>query len=127
MWFEGEGRMMVWCTLVKAGGGLVFCLGGGDEPHIGAVSVAIPYRRKDGEWSVSTSTITLPSHRDDAITRIIVEKVAKATGKVVVAVGGVHLENATKNEIDEVVMNMEKLAERIATELRTSVTSDAVK
>lgn len=127
MWFEGKGRAAVWCTLVKLGDGLVFCIGGGDETHIGAISVTVPYRQKDNEWSVSTSTITLPSHRDDVLTRIMTEKVAKATGKVVVAVGGVHLENATRNEIDEVVSNIEKLAERVAAELRTSVATDTVK
>ncbi|MBS7247102.1 MAG: hypothetical protein QXW47_07235 [Candidatus Jordarchaeales archaeon] len=127
MWFEGKGRTAVWCSLVKLGDGLVFCIGGGDETHIGAVSVAVPYKQKDNEWSVSTSTITLPYHRDDVLTRIMTEKVAKATGKVVVAVGGVHLEGAARNEIDEVVRNMEKLAERVAAELRTSVATDTVK
>ncbi len=117
MWSVGEGRLKVWCTLTKIGDGLVICLGGGDRPHIGSVSISVPYKRKNGFWSVSTSTITLPSHRDDAITRAVSEKVAKVTGMVVVAVGGVHVEDASKSDIEKIIEGAEELAEKVIAEL----------
>lgn len=103
---------------MRIGDGIVFCLGGGEKAHIGAISIAVPYRKKNSEWSVSVSTITLPAHRDDALTRIVAEKVARATGSLVVAVGGVHVEAATEKEIEEIIRNTEKLAERIVADLR---------
>lgn len=118
MWSEGEGRLKVWCTMTRMGEGIVFCLGGGEKTHIGAISLAVPYKKKDGEWSVSVSTITLPAHRDDVLTRIIAEKVARVTGSVVVAVGGVHVEAASEKEINEIISNTERLAEKVAVELR---------
>lgn len=112
--------------MTRIGNELVFCVGGGERAHIGAVSVAVPYRRKNGGWSVSTSTITLPAHRDDVLTRIIAEKVARATGSVVVAVGGVHVEAASKEEIDEIIHNTEKLAEKVLAELGSSAAANSV-
>jgi len=114
---EGEGRRRVWCIPVWIGDDIILCVGGGDKPHIGAVSISLPYRKEGGRWAVSTSTFTIPSHRDNVLTRLLAEKVSKKTGKRVVVVGGVHIDGASREDIEEVIRNTCKLAEGIAAEL----------
>jgi len=72
----------------------LFCYGG-DKAHIGAASLAIPYRNKSGMLSASVSTLTAPEHRDDAISRALAERFAKALGCVTIVVCGIHYENAS--------------------------------
>jgi hypothetical protein len=102
---SGEGRCRVWLEQRKIGDDQVFILGGGEKPHIGAVVICEP-----GETS---NVVRLDGHRDDVVLKLVAESYCKKHGVKVVAVGGVHINNASEEEIDRVVENCKELIKRI--------------
>lgn len=92
----------------KIGEDIVLMLSGGERPHIGCVVQAVPRPSltKDGGRSVTSSVINLIGHKDEILCRRLAEKRCKETGKVVVCTGGVHVENITKEQINELLENL---------------------
>jgi len=94
---SGEGKYKVWLKQEKIGDDLLFVLGGGEKSHIGGVVVCEPNKK--------TQAIRLEGHFDDVVLKPIAETACKKYKTKVVAVGGVHVDNATKKEIDLLVEN----------------------
>ncbi|NYT19557.1 MAG: hypothetical protein GKC08_04615 [Methanosarcinales archaeon] len=84
---------------------LVITLTGG-KGHIGAVAVGY-YDRIPGH--ASSSVITLPSHRDDAIALDAARRISSVTHSTTVFTAGIHFENITAEEIEEVLSASNKL------------------
>ena len=82
------------------GEGLILTLKGGDTPHIGAVALAIPYKQTS-----SASLLSVYGHKDGEIAKPIAERVARNLKKTVVVVVGIHLDNATKEDIKKFIDN----------------------
>jgi len=82
------------------GEGLILTLKGGDKPHIGAVALAVPYKQTS-----SASLLSVYGHKDGEIAKPIAERIAKALRKTVVVVVGIHLDNATKDDIQKFIDN----------------------
>jgi hypothetical protein len=78
---------------------LVVTLTGG-KAHVGAVAVGY-YDRIPGH--ASSSVITLPSHRDDAIALDAARLISSVTHSTTVFTSGIHFENITVEEIEEVL------------------------
>lgn len=78
---------------------LVVTLTGG-KGHVGAVAVGY-YDRIPGH--ASSSVITLPSHRDDAIALDAARLISSVTHSTTVFTAGIHFENITDEEIKEVL------------------------
>ena len=76
-------------------------LGGGEKPHIGGVVICEPGK--------STQAIRLEGHFDDIVLQPLAEAVCKKYKVTVVAVGGVHVNNASQEEIDLLVENCKQL------------------
>ncbi len=90
----------------------------GGESHIGAVGVTIPTDSiVTGNLTAYTSTITLPSHKEDIIVKLIGEKVSKKTGKNVVVVAGIHFDNLNQDKIEKIVENCRELSDKIIKKL----------
>jgi gallate decarboxylase subunit D len=102
---SGRGKYKVWLQRHDIGDDLVFFLGGGERSHIGGIVIAEPGKK--------VKTIHLSGHYDDIVLQPIAEAGCKKYKKKVVAVGGVHVDNATKKEIDLLVENCKKLAKKI--------------
>jgi hypothetical protein len=81
---------------------LVIVVGGGEQPHVGCVVLAVPYHSKaDPEsWSSSCSVLTIPPHKEEPIARGIAERVARASGRVTVVTAGVHDDGLDRDGID---------------------------
>jgi hypothetical protein len=79
---------------------VVFLLGGGKE-HVGAVSVCEP--------GAEPSTISLDGHKEAVVTEPLAKAAAKKLFTTVVVVGGIHIDDASKAEIREIVRNCKKL------------------
>lgn len=94
---SGEGKYKVWLKQEKIGDNLLFVLGGGEKSHIGGVVICEPGKK--------TQVIRLEGHFDDIVLKPIAEAACKKYKTKVVAVGGVHVDNATKQEIDLLVEN----------------------
>lgn len=84
----------------EMGDGLVLMLTGGNKPHIGAVALAIPYKQTS-----SASLLSVYGHKDGEIAKPLAEKVSKEIKKTVVVIVGIHLDNATKEDIQKFINN----------------------
>lgn len=102
---SGRGKYKVWLSRHRIGDDLVFFLGGGERAHIGGVVVAEPGKK--------VKVVRLTRHYDDIVLQPIAETACKKYKAKVIAVGGVHVDNATKEEINLLVKNCEKLAKKI--------------
>lgn len=101
----GKGKYKVWLKHEKIGDDQVFYLGGGERSHIGSVVICEPGKK--------AHIIRLSGHYDDIVLKPIAETACKKYKNKIVALGGVHIDHATKQEIDLLVKNCMKLVERI--------------
>lgn len=101
----------------RVGNDLNIICQGGDTPHIGAVSLAVPYE-KDNKTSVSVSTIATPHHREDEMSRKIAAFFGKRFGVSTCVACGIHYDGLEKNEIPQVEACIDALCESMADLLR---------
>ena len=89
---------------------------GGDEHHIGGVSIAFltksHYRDAD---TVSVNTLTFPGHKDYIVANSAAERLAKALRKSIVVTVGIHMDNASKEEIEETVEAVKTMVDETIT------------
>jgi len=102
---SGRGKYTVWLRRYEIGEDLVFFLGGGERSHVGGVVIAEPGKK--------IQAIRLSGHYDDIVLKPIAETACKKYKTKVIAIGGVHVDNATKEEINLLVKNCEKLVKKI--------------
>lgn len=102
---SGRGKYKVWLQRHDICDDIVFFLGGGERSHIGGVVIAEPGKK--------INAIRLTGHYDDIVLQPIAETACKKYSKKVVAVGGVHVDNATKQEIDILIENCKRLVKKI--------------
>ena len=102
---SGEGKYKVFLEQKKIGDDLVYILGGGEKSHIGGVIICEPNK--------SANVIRLEGHYDDIVLKPIAEEACKKYKTKVVAIGGVHVDDATKEEIDKLVENCRELVKCI--------------
>ena len=102
---SGEGKTKVWLEKKQVGEDLVLILGGGEKTHIGAVIMCT----LDGK----TQILKYGTHKDYIVLEPIAKIACEKYKTNVVATGGVHIENASKKEIEEVIDNCKRLEECI--------------
>jgi hypothetical protein len=75
----------------EVGEDLVIAVGGGERPHVGCVVLAVPggARGRRG-FSVSSSVLNIPPHKEEPIARSVAESVCSRVGRVTVVTAGVH-------------------------------------
>jgi hypothetical protein len=98
---SGEGKYKVFIKKIKNGDDLIYILGGGELSHIGGIAICEPGKK--------TQSIRLEGHYDDMVLTPIAEAACKKYNTKVVAVGGVHVDNASKQEIEILVKNCKDL------------------
>jgi len=98
---SGEGKYKVFLEKKVIGNDLIFILGGGEKSHIGGYVFCSP--GKDPQ------IIKISGHYDDVVLKPIAEAACKKYKTKVIAVGGVHIDNATKDEIEILVNNCHDL------------------
>ena len=120
---EASGRYLeAWVRFV--GEDLVVVVGGGEQPHVGCVVLAQPYPSKKGggEFSASSSVLTIPPHKEEAIARPIACRLAQSSGRVTVVTAGVHDDNLSGEGVACYLRLAEELAEVLADTVgRTSI------
>ncbi|MDO9537814.1 MAG: hypothetical protein Q7J68_05810 [Thermoplasmata archaeon] len=97
----GEGKHKVWLDKIELEHGIVYVLGGGGRSHIGGAVYAEP---GEGE-----KVIKLEDHRDLEVLIPIAREASAKYGLPVLATGGIHIDNATKEEIEHIVKNCKEL------------------
>lgn len=103
----GEGRLRVNMLVTVTDEGIVAQVFGGERPHVGALALSIPRPGINNPEKISCSTTVVPllGHKDDEVAKPVAEELAKKYGCPVVVVAGVHVENASAEEIGELVDN----------------------
>jgi len=98
---SGEGRYKVFLEKRELDDDLIYILGGGEKSHIGGAVICAP-----GEKS---HVLTYSTHHDYEVLMPIAEVACKKYNKTVVAIGGIHIDNATKEEIKIIIDNCKEL------------------
>ncbi|WP_340819377.1 hypothetical protein [Methanolobus sp. WCC4] len=94
----------------KVGEDHIACLTGGDE-HVGAVAVGA-YDKASGR--ASSSVITSPGHRETEIAMAGAKAISEACKATSVFIVGIHLDNITKKEIEEIVSVSEHMIDELS-------------
>ena len=102
---SGKGKHKVWIKNFKIGNDRIFILGGGEKSHIGGVVICEP--EKD------IKVVKLESHYDYVVLKLIAEKIYKNYNTNVIVIGGIHIDNATKKDIEIIIDNCRRLAKCI--------------
>ncbi len=112
----GTGKHKVDLVITPVGRDLLAVIFGGDQPHVGAVAVAIPRPSlKDaGRLSSTSSVITLTAHKDDQVAKMAAETLARKLNKVTVVSAGMHIDNASEADIRKLVRNAKISVEKAA-------------
>ena len=102
----GEGKLTVTGMLTLTEGA-VLQLYGGTLEHIGSVTVSIPRPSltDSNRTSVTSSVINLPSHQEELVGRPAAEMLAVALERTVVCIAGIHVDDATENELKQLTEN----------------------
>ncbi|MGD2250178.1 MAG: hypothetical protein PVF58_17385 [Candidatus Methanofastidiosia archaeon] len=98
---SGEGKYTVWLKQEKIGKDRVYLVGGGETPHVGGCVIVEPGNK--------AYIVKLGSHYDHVVLQPIAEEASKKYEVTAVALGGIHIDNATKEEIDILVYNCKEL------------------
>ena len=98
---SGNGKYTVTLEEIDIGSNKLFILKGGEKPHIGGIAICQPDEKP--------KIISLENHKDHKVLLPIAEKGCKKFGVTTVATGGIHIDNASKEEIDIILKNCEEL------------------
>ena len=109
---RGESRTKVDLSASSMGSDMVVYIYN-ENAHIGAVAIG-EYDFKNER--ASTSVITRLGHKDDVIAQRIAYLLAKHFRIAVCVIVGVHLDNITENEIQQILTNVELLGNDLITE-----------
>lgn len=114
---SGKGRYQIQLLAFLCGGDLSVTIIGGETPHIGAVCLA---QFEEERMSATVSTICVYGHRDDQVAMACAKKLSSRLRCTVTVSVGIHIDNATLEEIEILNQNcmdcVEKLQERVLTQ-----------
>lgn len=103
----GKGKLNVTLTVSDTNGRGINCLlVGGERPHIGGVAVATP-RYKSGGKGITCDVwlVSLPGHKDAELAISLVKQLCIAIFEPVCLTVGIHIDNASLGEIQELCNN----------------------
>ena len=106
----GNGKYIVNISVHDTNGaGLAVFVRGGDKPHLGGVALASPGIEMHGRTLSKCDlwTITVPGHKDAELAQRIAKKICIASGEPVSVSLGIHVENATPEEIELICSNVD--------------------
>lgn len=107
-------------SVAFVGEDVLVCLQGGERPHLGCVVQTEPRESLtgDGSMSATSSILNFPGHKDEVVCRYVAEKISRELNRRVVCTGGFHKDGISVEEIREVQMAVEQMAEWIVGRLR---------
>ena len=101
----GKGKYKVFLEKKELDDDLIYILGGGEKSHVGGAVICVP-----GE---KPHVLTYSNHHDHIVLTPIAEYACEKYNKTAIAIGGIHIDNAKKEEIDLIVGNCTKLIDYI--------------
>ena len=98
----------------KIGEDLLVTIHGGDEHHIGGAALAYPTKSHYRDAiTVSVNTITAPGHKDYLVANSSAEKICRVLKVPTLVSVGIHVDNATKEQIEEIVQEVDSMVDEL--------------
>jgi len=121
---SGHDHYLVEARAVVCGSSISVVFGGGTHYHIGAAALAIPRPSlaDENQISASASVICVTGHKEDELARRAALMLASNFNCVVNVAVGIHLDNATREDISMLVSNFNQALHEIERGLRKCVT-----
>ncbi len=115
MIFEKKaGSHTIFLDVKEIGNDLLIAIYGGDTHHIGGAAVAYPTQSQYRDAiTVSVSTMTLPGHKDYVVANTAAEKISRALEIPTIVTVGIHYDNASKKDIDEIISVVDALVQDV--------------
>lgn len=104
----GDGPLCVTLNVIEtAGHGLVCFLSGGTLPHVGGQALASPGPLLHGAQLSHTDMwiATVPGHKDADAAAAVARRLCLATGQPVSVAAGIHVDDATPEQIETLLQN----------------------
>ena len=101
----GKGRYRVFLKKIDMGNDKIYVIGGGEKSHIGGLVICEP----DKEHRI----ISLEHHYDYQILKPIAVEACKKYNTTCIAIGGIHIDEAKKSEIEIIIKNCKDLIKYI--------------
>ena len=114
----GEGRYAVRLSITRFDEGIAAVLTGGEKAHVGAVALAAPADTESpcgipaAPADSRSQTLVLPGHKDDLVARETAAALCEALGEPVSVSAGLHIDDASREEIDRLVANCRAVTAR---------------
>jgi len=102
---SGEGKYRVWLKQHQLDEDVILILGGGERSHVGGIVICEPGKPAE--------IISFEGHRDTEVLQPLAEYACATYQKKVVALGGIHIDHASKEEISLLIQNCEKLKDKM--------------
>lgn len=111
VYFFGEPPFAVSLEVSQtAGRGICAFVSGGTSPHVGGVAIAVPRPRSDGRGlTCDMSQICIPGHKDVHAAAEAAKMIALATEQVVSVTAGLHVDDATDEQIRQLMTNVSEV------------------
>lgn len=111
----GTGKFKLKALINFSGKDMNISVVGGEVEHIGAVALAQPRKslKDKSKLSATASTICVIGHKEDVLAKKMAEEVSKKFDCIVVCSVGIHVEDATIEDITEINTNFNQLIEKI--------------
>lgn len=87
---------------------------GGTLHHVGAMAIAYP-----SEQGVMLKTAAAPDHRDDTAAKIFAEMMSERLNCNISVSAGIHIDNASKEEIHLLLENCRQCCEQLLLEIQS--------
>jgi hypothetical protein len=105
----GSGKYRVWLKETNHGDDIVLFLGGGEHTHAGSIIICEPGRKT----RIINRKIRNTTHKDWIVGKPIAEKMCKKRKKSVLCIAGMHVDNASKEDIEKLKKNCRKIEEKL--------------
>jgi len=98
---SGSGKYKVWLKKEEIGEDKIYILGGGERAHFGGAVISQPGKKP--------KVIRMGKHYDHIVLEPIAVEACKRYNTTIIALGGIHIDNATKKEIEIIKKNCQEL------------------
>ena len=108
----GEGAFRLEAACVVTGAGVTVTVVSAEHGHVGATAQAVP--RPEPGRTATTSLLAVPCHRDDVPAHDLAASLATRLGVPVAVSVGIHVDDATPAQIEQLLACSRELGEKVA-------------
>lgn len=119
----GSGRHALEAAAVVCGAGVTVTLASAEHGHVGATAQALP--REEPGRTATTSVLAVPGHKDDIPAREMAAALATRLGVPVAVSAGMHVDDASSEDIEVLLANARELTGQIAAFAGSGAKQDA--